>query len=162
MSDVTKFPLSAGFLFPNGEHYSTKGKGHEWLANRIIEDRLKLDTRDIADPENYLQTKCCAILIRYRWGERLIYLPMKAPPTDEGRFYFQKAVEYYNSQNFHIINIRKISLDNIFSSIEKFIGEEYEDLKIFSKCCNYTNTIIMRTDGKYIYNPERIGDWEKK
>lgn len=158
MANMNIFPLSAGFLFPNGEFFSTEGRGHQRLAYRILEEKFGLDTLDIHDPEYMLQEEYSAILIRYRWGEKLVYLPKKAPPTIEGKFYFKKAVKFYISDGFQVLNLYKISLENDFSTIEQFVGEQYEDLKIFSKCVNYTNTVIMKPDGTYMYNPERNGD----
>ena len=109
-------------------------------------------------PEGIVQEKYAAIVIRYRWGERLIYLPPVRPKTAEGCIYFQKAIKFYKEQGFQIINLNHISLEVAELAIEDFIGVEYEELKIFSICTNYTQTVICDKKGRYMYNPERIGD----
>ncbi len=156
--NMIPYPISAGFLFPDGTFFDTNGKGHEWLANRILEDKFGVDTLNIQDPEFILQSEYSAILIRYCRGKKLVYLPKIRPQTTEGRYYFKKAVKFYEEEGFQVLNLYKISLENDFSTIESFIGETFEEFLGFTECYNYTNTIIRTSDGTYMYNPERIGD----
>lgn len=158
MEKQNEFPLSAGFLFPNGEYFSTGGKGHENTAYRILRDKFCMNILEIDSPEEILQSKYSALLIRYRWGEKLIYLPKIAPKTQKECYFLKKAIDFYKNQGFQIINIYHISLENDFSCIEEFIGESYEEIKSFSFSINYTQTVIQGKNGKYMYNPERNGD----
>ena len=158
MDNITMFPLSAGFLFPNGEYFSTDGRGHQRLAYEILKKNFGMNGSDINDPEFTLQEKYSAILIRYRWGEKLIYLPKTAPPTRGGRLFFKNAVDFYHTKGFQIMNLYKISLEDEFSIIENFIEDQYEQIKLFTICTNFTNIIIKKPDGNYMYNPERTGD----
>lgn len=158
MEIQTEFPLSAGFLFPNGEYYSTGGKGHENTAYRILREIFGKNILEIDNPEDVLQSEYSAILIRYRWGEKLIYLPKIAPKTPEGCYYFKNAIEFYKSKGFQIINVHHISLENDFSILKEFIGESFEQIKSFSFSINYTRTVIVGRDGRYMYNPEKNGD----
>lgn len=158
MEKRNEFPLSAGFLLPNGDYYPNMGRGHENTAYMVLRDVFKMNILNIEDPEDVLQTKYSAILIRYRWGEKLIYLPRIAPKTVGGCIYFKRAIDFYKKEGFQIINIYKINLDKEEFLIKEFIGEEYEQIKIFTVCNNYTQTIIKCTNGKYMYNPERVGD----
>lgn len=158
MEKQNEFPLSAGFLFPNGEYYSTDGKGHENTAYRILRDEFGLNILEITYPEGVLQEQYSALLIRYRYGEKLIYLPKTAPKTYEQCRYLKKAIKFYRSKGFQIINVYHISLDNGFSNIKEFLGETFEEIKSFSFCINYTQTVVTDSKGNYMYNPERIGD----
>lgn len=158
MDNMNMFPLSAGFLFPNGNYYSTEAKGHERLAYNILKDVYKRNILEIADPEYILQTEFSAILLRYRHGERLLYLPKIAPPTQEGKELFRKAVKFYFHEGFQILNLYKITLEDEFSIVRDFLGEQYEEIKGISMPTNYTNTIVLARDNTYMYNPERIGD----
>lgn len=166
MNYTDKFPLGAGFLFPNGEYYSTYGGGHEKLAYRILKEKLGNNFElEPCGSETMLQEKYSAILIRYGWGQKFLYLPKVSPPTLEGKAFFRRAVSFYAQEGFQILNLYKISLEDIDFAIVKEFSSEcflYEDIEIknyFStQCSNYTNTIICNSIGNYIYNPERIGD----
>ena len=75
MDNMNMFPLGAGFLFPNGKYYFTEAKGHERLAYDILKNVYDRNILEITDPEYILQAEFSAILLRYRHGERLLYLP---------------------------------------------------------------------------------------
>lgn len=158
MDNINMFPLDAGFLFPNGKYYSTQAKGHERLAYNILEKVYKKNIFEITDPEYILQSEFSAILIRYRRGEQLLYLPKIAPQTQAGREFFRKAIKFYSQEGFQILNLYKITLEDEFSIVRDFIEEKYERIEKSSIPTNYTDTIILTKDNNYMYNPERIGD----
>lgn len=158
MDNMNMFPLGAGFLFPNGKYYFTEAKGHERLAYDILKNVYDRNILEITDPEYILQAEFSAILLRYRHGERLLYLPPIAPQTQQGKELFRKAVKFYSHEGFQILNLYKITLEDEFSIIRDFLGEQYEEIKGISIPTNYTNTIILTKDNTYMYNPERIGD----
>ena len=157
MENMTMFPMAAGFLFPDGTLIPNVGKGHENTAFRILQE-AGVDVLNVNYPEGEVQQRYAAIIIRYRWGERLIYLPPRRPETHEGCIYFQEAIKFYEEKGFSIVNLHRISLEYDDFVIRDFIGEEFEELKFFSKCTNYTDTVIQGKNGKYMYNPERVGD----
>ena len=162
MYNITMFPKQSGFLLPSGEFFSTEGGGHQNLAYRVLRDYFKVtDDNKLSDPEFVMQDDYSAILIRYRWQERLLYLPKTAPATVDGRHFFEKAIDYYRSEGFKIINLYKISLNtNYFYTVKEFFVEDFEYARkdLMSNCFNYTNTVVQNKNGKYTYNPERIGD----
>ena len=158
MDNMNMFPLAAGFLFPDGTSVPNNGRGHENTAFQMLRN-AGINTLDIDYPEGYIQEVYAAIIIRYRWGEKLIYLPSRRPSTSEGCKYFRKAVKFYEEHGFQIMNLYHISLDIDEFAIKNFIGEEYEELKmVFIPTENYTNTVIRDSLGRYVYNPVRIGD----
>ena len=162
MDNINMFPTKPGFLFPNGEHFSTNGKGHEHLAYSLLRDKFKVtDDKKLSDPEFVLQDEYSAILIRYRWQEKLLYLPKTAPETLDGKLLFEKAIKFYEQEGFKILNLYKISLStNYFYVVKEFFVEDFEFVRkdLITKSINYTNTIVTDKNGNYMYNPERIGD----
>lgn len=166
MANINMFPTNPGFLFPDGEFYSTDGKGHERLAYRILKERFnEEDVQKLSDAEYFLQADHSAMLIRYRWGEKLIYLPQQAPNTFEGKVYFLKAIKFYKQNGYKILNLYKISLSigyhyDYHFKVKEFFVEDFEFIKkdLIGVKFNYTNTVVVDKSGKYTYNPERIGD----
>ena len=162
MENKILFPLNSGFLFPNGEFFSTEGRGHERLAYRLLVDKFKVtDPQKLSDAEFVLQDDFSAILIRYRWNEKLLYLPKTAPTTFEGKMLFKKAIKFYAEEGYKILNLYKITLSSDdYYIVKEFFVEDFEFVKkdLILKCENYTNIIIKDKNGNYLYNPERIGD----
>lgn len=162
MENINMFPLNPGFLFPNGKHYSTNGRGHEKLAYELLKEKFNVkDQKKLSDSEYVLQDEYSAILIRYRWQEKLLYLPKTAPKSIEGRELFLKAIKFYESEGFKILNLYKISLAcDYYYLVKEFFVEDFEFLRkdLIVGCVNYNTSIIKTKTGGYIYNPERIGD----
>lgn len=157
MENMNMFPLQPGFLLPDGEYIYTHGKGHSKTAEKLLASRFGIEGEN--DPEFIVMDKLHAMLVRYCWGAKLLYLPKTAPPTDGERWFLKKAIKFYQAQGFQVINLYDISLDNPISTVELFTAvEDVEEVIFYNRVLNYTSQIVKDLNGQYMYNPERIGD----